>query len=172
MLSKGIGLISLIVGILAFIGDKLISFETFRTSITLVNIVILTIRPFLFIIGIICFIPPLILLICYVKSGINSKEFDESPFYKSLLVIVHITILIISLYILAWTWVVLIIVISLIFIPETSIIISSLIIIATVYLIDFLIKKKFKFRYYQIFRWLKLKRTLPNQPQPSIPIQS
>ncbi|MBS3079067.1 hypothetical protein J4218_03025 [Candidatus Pacearchaeota archaeon] len=157
MLKKGLGLIGLVVTILIFFSGGLFSFYFFdiKTSIPLLNALIITIKPFILPIAIFCVIPLIVFIICVLRAKPNTN-IDEIFFWKILNLITHLILLILILFIIGWFWALMMI--GLMIISNNiniSLIIPCIIVIVSIFVIDALVQKHFKIRYYNILHWLK-----------------
>ncbi len=143
--------IPLQITILFIFGAGLITiyFFDFNLPKGLINAFVITIKPYLLIIGVLCYVPPLINLGLQIFSP--KKEYDGVKYYKSLKTLVHLSFIIISIYLLAFLWV-----LSLLFVGsllkniQISIIMLTITLLVLIWIIDALCIKYFKRNWYNL----------------------
>lgn len=135
--------------IFTFINQKIV------TPFIILNVFIETSKPYVFWIGVCCFIAPLVNFIFQLIAPLNKKRYDERPFYKISRAYLHLSLLIMGMFIMAWIWVLLLVGITILSNAKTALAVSSILIIVCVFVIDALTQKYLGIRYYDIFHWIR-----------------
>lgn len=136
------------VGILSFM------FIEIKTPLAIITFYLNSIKPYVLWVGIFCFIPPLINLLCQVFSK-DEKEYNEKSYYKLLKFFSHLSILILGTFNLGFIWALMLVGLTLLSNLKTAFVISSIIIFVSIFFIDALTQKYFRIKYYDIFHWIR-----------------
>lgn len=143
------------IAILLAFGVSLIGFYTFdlKTSVGIIDALIITIKPYLLIIGILCFIPPIVNLLLQTFS---KKDYDEQIYYQWLKFLTHVSFFLIVLFTLGWLWVLLLIGELMLKMPfNTSFVVSLILLYVGICVIDALLQKHIGIRWFYFFHWFK-----------------
>lgn len=154
MIKKSIGtqiaiLLALAIGIATFL------IKDFNTPYLWINLYMKTAQPYLIAISILLFIPPIVNLISSMVTDLDSKEYDEKPFYKGLRVVAHTCVIL--LYILNLSWIGTFILLQLIRINVVwlSMALTTLVIYSIMLIVSRIVKKRYKFAWYNPLIWIK-----------------
>ena len=148
--------VSLQIATLLVFGGGLLTFYFFdlKTSLSLFNALIITVKPWVFWIGIFCFIPPIINLISQTFS--SKQKYNNKPYYMALRFLVHLSFILIGIFILAWLWALSMIGLVMIGLDAKFTILWTIILVfLTIFIIDVLCQRYFKIHWYNIFYHFK-----------------
>lgn len=154
MIKKSIGLqvtilLGLAIGILTFL------IRDFNTPSLFLNAYLNTAQPYLIVISILLFIPPIINLISQMTSDLDSEEYDEKPFYRWLRVTTHTCIILLSVLNLSWIGAFFVLQLVNVNVVWLSLSIVVLTLYSILLIVGKIIKKKYKIIWYDPLMWLK-----------------
>lgn len=146
----------LIATLLVF-GGLLGSFYFFdlKTNVSILNVLIKTIKPYTLLISICFFVPPLVFVVSNIIAPTESKEYDEKPVYRTLKSLTHLSLLVLGIFAFGWIWALLMIGLTMIMQIHPVMIISSILIIVVLVITTILVENKIKIKYYQFWYWLR-----------------
>jgi hypothetical protein len=124
-------------------------FVNFSLEKGVLNALIITIKPYLLFIGILFFIPPFVNLIYQIFSKDNQK-YDENPYRRVAKFILHLSFIVIGLYLLGFLWAMMAIGVFIISNKPSLLIIPSLNVFILTYVIDALSIKYFNRHWYNL----------------------
>lgn len=138
-------------------GGVLLSFYAIdlKTNVGIINVFIKTLKPYVLLVGICCFMPPLAFLISNIIAPVKSKEYNEEPIYRVLKSLTHLCLIALGTFSFGWIWALLTIGLAMIIETKLAIIISSIIVIVLLFVVTILIENNIKIKYYQFWYWVK-----------------
>ena len=130
-------------------------FHKFDTPYPLLNIILTNSKYYVIPIMVMCFIPPIINLICQMSEK-SKNYYDELPYKRVIKGYMHLSSILIMLFLFSWVFVFIV----LFFLNLTkniniSFVISSIIILVAIFVVDALVQKHLKIKWYNFFYWVK-----------------